>query len=210
LINGVTSAPLSLATDRVQEYKLNIRRGANVTCETTGSNGDADLYVRFDGAPNLQEGTFDCFDTRDTSNGICTVQDPGNAASLWISVKADNAFSGVTLTCTSTVPGMVIGLADGVGSELFSLTTFEAQSFTLGIQPGATVVCVTDGDNGDADLYLRWGAEPDFNDGIFDCSSNGFESNEMCEVVDRSSTSVLWATVIAFGSVSGLPCILKT
>jgi hypothetical protein len=107
-------------------------------------------------------------------------------------------------------PGSVISLADVVASELFSLTASEAQSFTLSIQPGATVVCATDGDNGDADLYLRWGAEPDFNDGIFDCSSNGFESNEMCEVVDRSSTSVLWATVIAFGSVSGLPCILKT
>jgi hypothetical protein len=169
----------------------------------------------FDAAPNLQEGTFDCFDATDTSNEICTVQDPGNATFLWISVVAYNAFLGVILTCTSTVPGMVepgsaIGLADGVASELFSLTASEAQSFTLDMQPGAIVVCETDGDNGDADLYLRWDAEPDFIDDIFDCSSNGFESNELCKVVDPGGVSVLWATVTAFSSVSRLPCILET
>lgn len=208
LTNEIASAPLSLATGRIEDFKLNIRRGANITCEITGSNGDADLYVRFDAAPNVDEGTFDCFDDGATSNETCTVQDPGNAESLWISVEAVNAFSGLTLTCTSTVsdivePESAISLADGVASELFSLTALEAQSFTLDIvELGSTVVCETDGDNGDGDLYLRWDAEPDLTDNIFDCSSNAFGSFELCEVLDRGGASVLWATVVAFSAVS--------
>lgn len=212
LTDGVPSEPLSLATARVQQYNLDIRRGANVVCETTGSNGDADLFVRFDAPPNLEENMYDCSATSDSSNETCIVRDPGGATSLWVSIEADRQFVGLTLTCTSTStfpgmtkPGLEISLADGVASEPFSLDEFVAQSFTLDIQSGENVVCVTGGDNGNADLYLRWDAEPDLAGGIFDCSSVELSSDELCEVADPGGASVLWATVGAFSAVSRPP-----
>jgi hypothetical protein len=213
LVDSVVSDPIILATGEEQSYTLNVTPGSWAACETTGDSGDADLYVRFNAEPIVAAsgatGIHDCASAGGTSDEACALVAPNDASVLWATIRAISSAVNVILTCTSPLT-----LSDGV-PEVFSLTTSEAQSFTLDIQPGTTVVCETDGGNGDADLYIRWDAQPDLNNGIFDCLSVGVSSIENCDVVDPGDASVLWVLVFAYSGVSrfralsieSVPCI---
>ena len=65
---------------------------------TSGSNGDADLYVRFGAAPTTA--TYDCRSAGATSNEGCTIT---NAASgtYYVMINAYAAFSGLTFQASS-------------------------------------------------------------------------------------------------------------
>jgi len=147
---------------------------------------------------------------------VCSVEDPGNAEILYVTLVPYNGpVSDAVVTCTSrfgmgtlqpTVePSSVIELVDGVPSEPLSLDTVgQVQSYTLITSPDADVVCETfsDGDGGDADLYLRWGMAPDLDLFIVDCFSEFEGSNELCSATNPGGATVLWATVYAFLPVS--------
>jgi Zn-dependent metalloprotease len=88
------------------------------------------------------------------------------------------AFAVVGVVCTPPPPPGV--LENGVPVTGISLASGEYLIWTLDVPAGATdLVFTTAGANGDADLYVKFGAEPNTED--FDCRSWTGTSNEVCE-----------------------------
>jgi hypothetical protein len=219
LTDGVVFGPFSLFAGQTQTFTLAIAAGERVTCETAAASGDADLILRLDAEPSLEPLIYDCASVDESSVESCSVVDPGDTSVLWVVVSAFSEVSGfhnlsvfpnylkmsnhfssndqvfdATLTCTRSIPPPPINLFESIPSGPITLSLGELQSFTFVIRPGTRVICETAGDNGDADLYLRWDAEPDFELFIFDCVSAGTGSVETCALDDPGST-VLWATI---------------
>jgi hypothetical protein len=136
------------------------------------------------------------------------VPDLQEAALLFVSVSAFASFEDLTLTCSSITEIVearpVLDLADGVQSESFSLLANQVQELTLQTDPSSDVVCTTSGDNGDADLFVRWDTAPNIDLILFDCVSNDALSNETCRVMNPGNASSIWATIFAFSSFDNL------
>jgi hypothetical protein len=82
-------------------------------------------------------------------------------------------------------------------------SAWESASFilgTAGLKTGGTLVCQTTGGNGDADLSLRWNAEPSATNR--DCYSSTAGSVERCSVEIPDSESILWVQVFAYSAVT--------
>jgi hypothetical protein len=209
LLNGVPSNPISLTEAQTKVYQFEVSRGINTTCVTTAVGGDLDLYVRFSTPPDLLNAVLDCVSDTASSDEICTVFDAEGAITLWVTLRAfDGPVEGATVTCT-ILTAMLVGndpieLALFEVSSALSLDTGDVQSFTLTV-PSSTntrVVCNLVGDNGDADLYFRYGEEADFINVVPDCVSELVGSAEVCSVRNRGGSTVAWATVYAFEGVS--------
>jgi hypothetical protein len=198
LVDGVALDPIILATDEEQSFTLDVTPGSQVTCETTGDNGDADLYVRFNAEPILVTGGFDCDSAGGTSDEACTLVAPSDSSVLWATIRAFSSAENVILTCTSFAPRPPITLSDGVPSGTISLVRDEAQRFTLQVQSEARVTCTTSTTGGDGSLYLRWDEEPDLATQTYDCASVSF--SRTCTVAKPGSV-VLWATVVSSSSL---------
>ena len=101
--NVVASEPISVATGELQSFTLDVSPDSRVTCETTGeTTGDADLYVRYNAAPAIADGIYDCASYSSTdSNEACALNAPGDALVLWATIQGWSAAENVILTCTS-------------------------------------------------------------------------------------------------------------
>jgi hypothetical protein len=105
LLNGVASDPISVATGEEQRFTLDVTPGSWVTCETTGGpTGDVDLYVRYNAAPVIADGIYDCasYSSTDSNEEACALIPPGDASILWATIQGWSAAEKVTLTCTSS------------------------------------------------------------------------------------------------------------
>ena len=85
--------------------------------------------------------------------------------------------------------------------------TLEAQEITyyfIEVLPGATDLTIsTQGDNGDADLYVSYGAR--VQNGVSAiCESETFTSNEVCEFEGEVEPGLYFAAVYAWGAFSNL------
>lgn len=86
---------LSGASKTWQHYTLEVPNGAtSLNAATTGSSGDADLYIRHGSKPT--ESSYDCSSTSSDSNEQCNLSNP-QAGTWYISVFAWSAYSGLTL-----------------------------------------------------------------------------------------------------------------
>jgi hypothetical protein len=209
LTEASSSNPLSLSTGLSQTFVLNIQSVSSaVVCETLCDNGDADIYIRVDAEPGISSGLYDCSSAGSTSIEECIVPDLEEATLLFVSVLAFAAFEDLTLTCSSITEIMearpVLDLTDGVQSESFSLPANQVQQLTLQTDRSSDAVCTTIGDNGDADLFVRWDTAPNIDQFLFDCVSNGALSSETCPVFNPGNATALWASVFAFSSFDAL------
>jgi len=182
----------------------------NITCATSASDGDVDLYIGFDQPVDVASSVEECGTTFSASE-ICSLVDPGDSAFLYVTlVPFGGPVSDAVVTCTSKLsrsvkePGTVVELVDGVPSAPFSLESGQSQSFSLSVSPDSSVVCETvgDGSGGDADLYMQWDTEPDLESYVFDCASAVSGSDEVCTAINPGGATVLWALVDAWLSVS--------
>lgn len=80
------------------------------------------------------------------------------------------------------------------------------QYFLLGVAASETVTCTTSCNNGDADLYLRFGAEaePNPSSANNECGSYSSTSNESCTTGPAPSATTLYAAVHAYASYTNL------
>ena len=77
-------------------YTVNVSAGQKALYVTTsGSNGDADLYVRFGSQPTTS--TYDCQSIGSNSNESCVVNSP-QAGTWYIGIYAYSAYTGVSLS----------------------------------------------------------------------------------------------------------------
>ncbi|MGI2259328.1 M4 family metallopeptidase [Shewanella sp. GXUN23E] len=96
LSNGVPVTGLSGTTGNKQYFTLDVPAGAtDLTFVTAGSNGDADLYVKFGQAPSTSD--FDCRSWSSSSNESCAIT-PSQEGTYWVMVNAYSSYTGLSLT----------------------------------------------------------------------------------------------------------------
>jgi len=78
---------------------------------------------------------------------------------------------------------------------------------------GDTATCALTCNNGDADLYLRWDADPDANpnSSVNECGSYSSNSNEACTTGASAGDQVLYVKIHAYGAYTnlGLSCTIN-
>ncbi len=177
LENGVAVNNLSGGAGSEVFFTLDVPQGAeDLVIQISGGTGDADLYVRR-GAPPTQS-TYDCRPYLNGNNETCTFSSP-QAGTWHVMLRGFQAYSGVTLVASYEEPSNTVELDNGVpvtglagpqGSEFF---------FTLDVPEGASdLVFQMSGGTGDADLYVRRGAEP--TQSTYDCRPYLNGNNETC------------------------------
>lgn len=95
LQKGVPVTGLAATSGNSLAYTIEVPTGAsNLVVSTSGSSGDADLYLRRGSAPTTS--TYDCRSYSNGSNESCTVASP--ASGTWhVMVRAYTSFSGLSL-----------------------------------------------------------------------------------------------------------------
>ena len=109
LTSGVPLDNQEGQTGDVQQYVLeDVSAGATITCSLVGSNGDADLYLRFGGETG-PEADYDCASFSPTSIEECTVGPAASTTDLYAAIHAFSEYSGLQITCSTdgTNPGDV-------------------------------------------------------------------------------------------------------
>jgi hypothetical protein len=106
-------------------------------------------------------------------------------------------------------PNSPITLSDDVPLGNQNAVTGNIQPYTLDVAAGHTVTCTTSCNNGDADLYLRFGteAEPNPNSTVNACGSYSSNSNESCTTGAAPSADTLYAGVHAYAGYTDLTII---
>ena len=98
LENGVAVTGISGSSKDEFFYTMEVPSGASsLSFTTTGSSGDADLFVKFGSKPSLS--VYDCKSTSSSSNETCNITNI-QAGTYHVMVQAYNAISGTTLTGT--------------------------------------------------------------------------------------------------------------
>jgi vibriolysin len=103
-------------------------------------------------------------------------------------------------------PNPTIALTDGVPLSGQDGIIGNIQQYTLEVAAGHTVTCTTSCNNGDADLYLRFGAEAEANPNSTNnaCGSYSSNSNESCTTGAAPSADPLYGAVHAYTGYSNL------
>ncbi|NCF73322.1 MAG: peptidase M4 family protein [Gammaproteobacteria bacterium] len=104
-------------------------------------------------------------------------------------------------------PNDPIELSDGIPLDNQDAATGNYQPYTLlNVAAGSTVTCTTSCNNGDADLYLRFGSEAEANPNstVNACGSYTSISNESCTTGAASEATTLFAGVHAYAGFTNL------
>lgn len=98
-----TSNPMSgLSADEGQalQFRLdNVPAGHMISCRSEGENGDADLYINMVNKRDYWDGRY-CESTGFSSIETCSVGPIEDPSRIFVTVKAFEAFTDLTLTCT--------------------------------------------------------------------------------------------------------------
>jgi PKD repeat protein len=103
LTKGVAVTGLSAAAGGYVKYTMVVPAGAtNLTFNTSGGTGDADMYVKFGSEPT--DSVYDCRPYKSGNAETCTFTAP-SAGTYYINLKGYSAFSGVSLVGDYSLSG---------------------------------------------------------------------------------------------------------
>ena len=140
-----------------QRFTFEVPAGASrLSVSISGGTGDADLYVRYNEAPDTGEGQFDCRPFLGGNDEICEFNDP-QAGTWHIGLNAYAAYVGVTLEAVWTPGDTTSGtLQQTISGDAGSWTYFKIEI------PEGTMALNVDlsGGTGDADLYVLYNMPP--------------------------------------------------
>ncbi len=176
LNNGDSVSNISGSTGDWVHYKISVPAGAtNLNVSISGGSGDADLYVRQGAEPTTS--SYDCRPYLVGNNESCDFASPA-ADDYFIGIRAYSTYSGVTLSVSYTEPGSG-GTGGGGTVEDISASRGSWKRYTLEVPAGMSQLEVEiSGGSGDADLYVRFGAQP--TTGSYDCRPYLSGNNEVC------------------------------
>jgi pseudolysin/vibriolysin len=200
LTKGVTVSGLSASTGSDVVYTLQVPAGsANLVFTASGGTGDADMYVKFGSAPT--DSSYDCRPYKSGNAESCTYASPA-AGTYYVRLKAYSAFSGVSLVGDYTASG---GGGGGGGDTSVNLPTVStnnwSSTYTLAVAAGKTATIKIAGGTGDADLYVRAGAEPTTSS--YTCRPYKSGNSETCSLTPTSATTY-YIKVRAYSTFSGV------
>jgi hypothetical protein len=157
LANGVPVTGLSGAAASEKYFKIDVPASqSKLEITITGGTGDADLYVKKDALP-----TTTVYDYRPYLTGneeSVSINSP--AAGTWyVMIRGYSSYSNVTLLATYG-GGAGTELENGVPVTLSGLQGSETV-YRIQVPTGATLLQIAiSGGTGDADLYVKFGAQP--------------------------------------------------
>jgi bacillolysin len=175
LTNHVPYTGNAATTGTWVNLPLAVSSGAsNLVCTTTGSNGDADLYVKLGSAPTTS--SYDCRSISSNSNESCDMGTP-SSGTYHVGVYAYSTFTSLTVQCDYDTGGGGCGpYSDGLGG--ISGSTGAWNYYTQDIACSANMTVEISGGSGDADLYIRKTSNPTLSSYICRPWLNG--NNETC------------------------------
>lgn len=184
-------------------FPIEIPAGAqDLQISITGGSGDADLYVRQGSQPTTS--AYDCRPYRNGNEETCSFASP--AAGTWfVSLRAYRNYSGVSISGSflgddngggGGQPGRVIELSDLIGTD------GDMDFFSFEVPAGMSELSLQmSGGSGDADLYVRQGAEPTLS--VYDCRPYRFGNTETCNFANPSAGT--WHVAVrAYDDYSGV------
>jgi len=196
LENAVPVTNLSANSGEALMFTLEVPAGsANLNFVISGGSGDADLYVKYGSAPTTS--VYDCRPYLNGNNETCTISNV-QAGTYHVMVRAYTAFSGVS---------MVASYGEALSADGFTETNLSASRgswlhYTLAVPAGMSALDVDmSGGTGDADLYVRYGAQP--SSFRFDCRPYKNGNVESCSF-DNPQSGVWYISIKAYSSFSGV------
>lgn len=177
LDKGVAKTNLSANTGDTLSFTIDVPAGAsNLTFNVSGGTGDADLYVRYAAAPTSS--TYDCRPYESGNNESCSFNTP-QTGTYYVNLVAYNGFSGVSLVANYDED--TGGGATGGSSTVtdISVNRREWKYYSIDVPAGmSTLAFALSGGTGDADMYIRQGAQP--TSSTYDCRPYESGNNETC------------------------------
>ncbi|WMS87090.1 S8 family peptidase [Pleionea litopenaei] len=179
LTNGEPVSNLGASTGNDIVYTLEVPQGAsNISFQISGGSGDADMYVKFGSAPT--DSSYDCRPYRNGNNESCTGSQTGGT--YYVRLKAYSTFSGVTLVGSydggGTPPPGGNDPIDVTASNIVVNYGSWARYYYDLPEGYSTLTVSTSGGSGDADLYVRFGAQSTLSQ--YDCRPYKSGNNETC------------------------------
>ncbi|XXF76930.1 M4 family metallopeptidase [Myxococcaceae bacterium GXIMD 01537] len=188
LTNGVAATGISLATGAQKCYSLASPAGAsNLKFALSGGTGDGDLYVKFGTAPTTS--SYDCRPYLSGNAETCTFATP-STGTYYVMINAYSTVSGAQLLGSYTT-GSTGGtaLSNGVETAQYSGAASSMTCYTLSVPSGKTSLVFNQtgktGTTGDADLYVKFGAQPTTT--TYDCRPYASGSTESCSFTSPSA-----------------------
>jgi len=199
LQNNVGVTGVSGAAGADNDYFITVPTGAsNLVMSISGGTGDADLYTKFGSAPTTS--SYDCRPYKAGNSESCSVASPA-AGKYYIKVHGYSSYSGVTVKASySTGGGGGGGSSDSVNLPTVSTGNWSA-TYSETVQAGHTATFAISGGSGDADLYVRAGAEPTTSS--YSCRPYKTGNSESC-TFKPSTTTTYYIKVRAYQTFSGV------
>jgi serine protease len=203
LQNGVAVTGLSASTGSDITFTMAVPSGAtNIKFQMSGGSGDADLYTRFGSAPT--DSTYDCRPYANGNSETCTGSQSGGT--YHVRLKAYSSFSNVSITGSYTPAGNGPTPIDNTVSNI-SVSQGAWKRYTVDLSSGYSNLTVTmSGGSGDADLYVRRGAQSTTSS--YDCRPYKNGNSETCSF--NSPASDTWyIDVRGYSAASGVNLNIK-
>jgi serine protease len=185
LENNIAKTNLTAATSAELNFTMEVPAGAtDLSFNTTGNNGDADLYVKFGSAPTTS--SSDCKSESSNSAESCVISTV-QAGTYYIKVLGYSAFSNLSLTGSYT-EGSTGGGATGGSASVTDISVGRRAwtYYTIDVPAGmATFDVTTSGGSGDADLFIKKGSNP--TSSSYDCKSEKSKNNESCAIANPAA-----------------------
>ena len=199
LENGV-SVTFSGAQYSETDFTFEVPSAAsNVSFNMSGGSGDADLYVKFGSAPTTS--SYDCRPYRNGNNETCDFS--AQTGTYYVMVRGYTSYSNVSLVATHDGDGSEPP-AEG-GSETHPNLSGASGSWThfyVDIPAGMSSLDVEiSGGSGDADLYVRRGAQPTTSS--YDCRPYRWGNNETCSFSNPAQDR-WYISIRGYSSYSGV------
>lgn len=204
LANGVAATNLNASTGADVVYTMDVPAGAtDIKFSMSGGTGDADMYVKFGATPT--DSTYDCRPYKGGNVESCTGTSTGGT--YYVRVKAYSGFSGVSLTGSYT-EGSSGGLTPINGSQSnISVAKGQWTRFTQVLPAGYKDMTISiAGGSGDADLYIRRGAQS--TKSTYDCRPYKNGNNESCNFTNPAA-GTWYIDINGYSASSGITLTLQ-
>ena len=205
LQNGVAKTGIVGTAKQQMFYTLDVPAGATeLSFKTSGGTGDADLFVKFNAKPSLS--VQDCKSTSSGNTETCTISNV-QTGTYHVMVEAWSAISGVSLTGSYTdgSTGGNVPINDTLNN--ISVSKGQWQHYTQVLPAGyANMTINISGGTGDADLYIRHGAQS--TSALHDCRPYLNGNTESCSFT-APAAGTWYIDIYGYQAASGLTLTLQ-
>ncbi|MBA3818397.1 MAG: M4 family metallopeptidase [Deltaproteobacteria bacterium] len=205
LTNGTPVTGISGAAGSDKYWTLVVPAGqTTLTISIAGGTGDSDLYVQLGSKPTTT--AYLCRPYKDGNAETCTFTPP-TAGTYHVMLRGYSAYSGVTLTGTSSATGGGSGdpyLTNGIAVTNLSGAASSAKYYRVATPAGRTLSVRISGGTGDADLYTRFGARP--TTATYSCRPYLTGSTETCSQANTQAGDY-YVMVRGYSAYAGLMLI---